>query len=144
MKVNKDKQKYMGKVKKFKQQKEVQVELYSNSTIVSLMMKRFPDFRHRKQVHLIIKNLKDITPEEFYKGILDIIKRYTPSNEIDKNHTNFFKVMLEMHRYFKKYCTLEEELRAYYTDKLLGIADEYAVKNYDSGDYEKTIDYLRG
>jgi len=140
----KEKNKYMAKVKRWKPAKEVQVELYPDSTIVSLMMKRFPEFRHRKQVQLIIKNLKDITPEQFYKGILEIIKNNTPSNEIDKDHTNFFKVMLEMHRYFKKYCTLEEELRAHYTDKLLGIADEYAVKNYDPEDYEKTIDYLRG
>lgn len=124
-----DKIKYKRAVKpRFRKPKwdEQPIELYGLSTTTSLLIKNFKDLKDRKGIRLMLKSVRpEYTIEEFYKGILGIIKKNTGLDHINKNHSGFFKVMVEIHRHFKKYLDFDDDLRAKYADKLLEIYDEY-------------------
>ena len=105
---------------------EKPIELYGLSTTTSLLIKNFKELKDRKGLRAMLKSVRpEYTIEQFYKGILEIIKKNTGLDHINKNHSGFFNVMVEMHRHFRKYLDFDDDLRAKYADKLLEIYEEY-------------------
>lgn len=105
---------------------EQPIELYGLSTTTSLLIKHFKELKDRKGLRAMLKSVRpEYTIEQFYKGIFEIIKNNTGLDYINKNHSGFFKVMVEIHRHFRKYLDFDDDLRAKYADKLLEIYEEY-------------------
>lgn len=125
-----DKMKYKRTIKpRWRKPKwdEKPIEFYGLSDTTSLLIERFPEFKDRKGIRTMLKSIRpEYTIEQFYKGIFEIIKKHTGLDYINKNHSGFFNVMVDIHRHFKKYLDFNEDLRCKYADKLLEIYEEYS------------------
>lgn len=98
------------------------------SVIINLFMKKHNEFKDRRSVKKLVKSLSsETTPNNFYSTIREISNKYTASYDLNKEHPNFFNVIVEVHRLFKKYSNLDDDLRSKYADKVLGIYSEYAL-----------------
>jgi hypothetical protein len=108
-------------------------EGYSEAHIITMMIKKFPQFTDRRAGRRLLRSLRsNVTIKEFYDGIFEIVNKHMKSNEMDKYHPNFFNVMVEVHRHFKRCFHLDGELRAKYADKVLGIYKDYDLEGEDN------------
>lgn len=118
---------YNNKVKERNFNKHAE-EGYSESNIITMLIERCPEFTDRRAGKRLLRSLRDeVTIKEFYNGIFDIVKKHMKSNEMDIHHPNFFNVIVEVHRHFKRCLTLDGDTRAKYADKILGIYGEYSL-----------------
>ena len=101
-----------------------ELNLSRNTTRIT---KNFPGLQDRKGVRAMLKTVRaPYTQEKFIDEIFNIIKKHTKLNYINKNHSNFWNVMVDIHRHFKKWLDFDDDMRAKYADKLLGTYEEYA------------------
>lgn len=115
-----------------------QLDLSRNTT---RLVKAFPGLGDRKGVRAMLKTVKHpYTQERFIDGIFDIIKKHTKLNYINKKHNGFWNVMVGIHRHFRKWLDFDDDMRAKYADKLLGIYDEYKFDEDMFDEDNKTLE----